>query len=77
MKKIAVFASGNGSNFQAIIDAIQAGKLDADMALLVCDQPGAFVIERAKAIRHSKLCLLTQKTIAARKHYEKEIIQSN
>ncbi len=29
MKKIAVFASGSGTNFQAIIDAIEAGKLDA------------------------------------------------
>ena len=28
MKKIAVFASGSGTNFQAILDAIQDGKLD-------------------------------------------------
>jgi phosphoribosylglycinamide formyltransferase 1 len=45
--KIAVFASGNGSNFQAIADAIQAGKLHAELALVVSDRPGAFVIERA------------------------------
>lgn len=49
MKNIAVFASGNGSNFQAIIDAIQAEKLDATIKLLVCDKPGAYAIDRAKA----------------------------
>lgn len=48
MKNIAVFASGNGSNFQAILDAVNDRKLNADIKLLVCDQPGAFVTERAK-----------------------------
>ena len=48
MKKIAVFASGSGSNFQAIVDAVADGRLEADIALLVCDRPGAKVIERAE-----------------------------
>ena len=46
--KIAIFASGNGSNFQAIVDAIAAGDLAAEVKLLVCDQNDAYVIERAK-----------------------------
>ncbi|MFD1031427.1 phosphoribosylglycinamide formyltransferase [Metaplanococcus flavidus] len=48
--KIAVFASGNGSNFQAIADAIQQGWLDAEIMLVVTDRPGAYVLERAKKI---------------------------
>jgi len=48
MKKIAVFASGNGSNFQALLDAVHNGNLQAEVSLLVCDRPGAFVIDRAK-----------------------------
>jgi phosphoribosylglycinamide formyltransferase 1 len=48
MKKIAVFASGSGSNFQSIIDEIEAGRLEAKISLLVCDNPGAYVIDRAK-----------------------------
>lgn len=48
MKKIAVFASGSGTNFQAIIDAVQDGKLKAEIALLVCDKPEALAITRAK-----------------------------
>ncbi|AIY04704.1 phosphoribosylglycinamide formyltransferase [Planococcus sp. PAMC 21323] len=46
--KIAVFASGNGSNFQAIADAIAAGNLEAELMLVVTDKPKAFVLERAK-----------------------------
>ncbi|WP_077620420.1 phosphoribosylglycinamide formyltransferase [Bacillus sinesaloumensis] len=47
MKKIAVFASGSGSNFQAIVDSIKEGRLAAEIELLVCDKPGAKVIDRA------------------------------
>jgi phosphoribosylglycinamide formyltransferase-1 len=48
MKKIAVFASGSGTNFQAIIDASKQGELQADIVLFVCDRPGAHSIERAQ-----------------------------
>ncbi|SFB23610.1 MULTISPECIES: phosphoribosylglycinamide formyltransferase [unclassified Bacillus (in: firmicutes)] len=48
MRDIAVFASGSGSNFQAIIDAVIVGTLHANIKLLVCDRPEARVIERAK-----------------------------
>lgn len=47
MTKIAVFASGSGSNFQAIIDSIKSGDLQAEVQLLVCDKHQAKVIERA------------------------------
>lgn len=48
MMNIAVFASGTGSNFDAIIQAIENGKLDARVSLLVCDRIGAPVIEKAQ-----------------------------
>ncbi|MBO9131268.1 phosphoribosylglycinamide formyltransferase [Bacillus sp. 165] len=48
MNRLAVFASGNGSNFQAIIDAWETGRLEAEICLLVCDRPEAKAIERAK-----------------------------
>ncbi|OIJ13670.1 phosphoribosylglycinamide formyltransferase [Anaerobacillus alkalilacustris] len=48
MRKIAVFASGSGTNFQAIIDATLSGHLKAEIALLVCDKPNALAIERAE-----------------------------
>ncbi|MBC7959083.1 MAG: phosphoribosylglycinamide formyltransferase [Vallitaleaceae bacterium] len=48
MMNIAIFASGNGSNFQAIYSAAKNGKLEANISLLVCDKPNAKVVERAK-----------------------------
>lgn len=74
MKNIAVFASGSGSNFQAIIEAIQAGKLDARVALLVCDQKNAFVIERANKAGIPSF-VFTAKQYSSKEEYEKEIIR--
>ncbi|WP_292517233.1 phosphoribosylglycinamide formyltransferase [Methanoculleus sp.] len=48
-KRIAVLASGRGSNFQAVIDAIASGEIPAVCVGLVTDNPGAYAIERAKA----------------------------
>lgn len=45
---IGVLASGRGSNFQAIIDSINSGFLDAQIAVLITDNPDAYAIERAK-----------------------------
>ncbi len=47
-KKIAVFASGKGSNFAALARAAGTGRLKADIALLVCDVPRAAVMNKAK-----------------------------
>ena len=46
---IAVFASGTGSNFEVIADAVQSGSLDAQIVALVCDRVDAPVIAKAKA----------------------------
>jgi len=43
-----MLASGRGSNFQAIIDEISGGRLDAQIAILLTDNPDAYAIERAK-----------------------------
>lgn len=47
MKKIAVFASGSGSDFQSIIDANEREQF-CEIALLVASKEGIFAIERAK-----------------------------
>ncbi|WP_455386301.1 phosphoribosylglycinamide formyltransferase [Lactiplantibacillus pentosus] len=51
LKQIAVFASGNGTNFVALHQAIAARQLPATIALLVCDQPQAPVIAKARALQ--------------------------
>lgn len=56
MLKIGVLASGRGSNFQAIIDAVHSGKLNVEITLLITDNASAFAIERAK--KNSIECLI-------------------
>lgn len=45
---LGILGSGSGSNMQAILDAIDAGTLDARIALVLSDQPNAFILERAR-----------------------------
>ena len=47
MYNLVIFASGNGTTLQAVIDAIQEKKLEANIALVVSDNPNAFALERA------------------------------
>lgn len=46
--RIAVLASGRGSNFQSIIDGIKQGEIDGEIAVLITDKKDAYAIERAK-----------------------------
>lgn len=71
--RIAVFASGSGSNFQAIVDAVQARKLDVSIELLVCDKPNAKVVERAAAAGIETFAF-RPKEYASRADYEGEIV---
>ncbi|MCC9075845.1 phosphoribosylglycinamide formyltransferase [Litorilinea aerophila] len=45
--KLAVLISGNGSNLQAIIDAIRARMLDAEIVVVVSNRKNAYGLERA------------------------------
>ena len=71
MKKtrLAVFASGSGSNYEAIAKACSEGLIDAEVVLLVCDKPGAYVLERAK--RYGTECFaFNPKEYDSREAYE-------
>jgi phosphoribosylglycinamide formyltransferase 1 len=47
--KIAVLISGSGSNLQAIIDSIEAGKLQCIIEMVISDKEGTLGIERARS----------------------------
>lgn len=72
MKRIAVFASGSGTNFEAIAEACRDGILDAEVALMVCDCPGAKVIERADRFGIEKF-VFSPKSYACKADFEREI----
>ena len=74
MKRLAVFASGNGTNFEAIVAAAERGELPARVVLLVCDRPGARVVERAAAHGVETLAF-APKEYASKADYEAEIVR--
>lgn len=73
MKKIAVFASGSGSNFQAIQEAIERGELNANIEVIITDKPGALVVTRANNFGIPVL-ELAPKTFETKAAYEEAII---
>ncbi len=50
MKRLAILLSGRGSNFSAIANAIEAGKLAAQIAVVISNQPEAGGLEKARAL---------------------------
>ncbi|MEK6727524.1 MAG: phosphoribosylglycinamide formyltransferase [Candidatus Omnitrophota bacterium] len=75
MKNIAVFASGRGTNFSAIAKAVKRGTLKANLALLVCDNPQALVLEKAKR-SGVKIALIKREGFAKKKDFESKIIEA-
>lgn len=74
MRNIAIFASGSGSNFQAIIDAVNEGSLQANVALLVCDKRSAKVIQRA--MNHGiPVFSFSPKSYKSKEEFESKILQ--
>jgi phosphoribosylglycinamide formyltransferase-1 len=72
MKRLAVFASGSGTNFEAIAQACVDGRIDARVALLVCDVPGAKVLERGARFGVETFCF-HPKSYASKADFEREI----
>lgn len=73
-KKIAVFASGSGSNFEAIAKACKQERINAEVVLCVCDHPGAYVTERAKKLDIATL-ELRPKSYPSKEDYETVILE--
>ena len=46
--RLGVLASGRGSNLQSIMDAVAAGKIDAEVAVVISNNKDAFALERAR-----------------------------
>ena len=55
--KLCVLISGNGSNLQAIIDAVQAGRLNAQITGVISNRPNAYGLERAREAGIEAVCL--------------------
>ena len=73
--RLSIFASGSGSNFAAIAEAVAKGQIVAELVLLVCDQPSAQVIKRAEALGIPTL-VLSLKDYPSKQAYEIAIVQA-
>ncbi|MCK5774243.1 MAG: phosphoribosylglycinamide formyltransferase [Thermoplasmata archaeon] len=70
--KLAVFASGSGSDLQSIIDAVERGDLQIEISILVCNNPDAFALERARS--HGIPSALIDHRGQSREEFEQEIL---
>lgn len=69
----AVFASGNGSNLQAIIHAVQKGDIKANLSLVFSNNPKAFALERANRAG-IKTLVLNPNDYMNRQSFDREIM---
>lgn len=74
MNRLAVFASGSGTNFEAIAAACRDGVIDAQVSLLVCDHPEAPVVERAHRFGIPVLSFRPGE-FGCKADYEKQIVE--
>ena len=72
-KKLAILLSGRGSNFEAIARAIESGKLDAEIAVVISNRPGARGLDRAKEMGLEALCLPSRGV--AREEYDARLVE--
>ncbi|WP_070328806.1 phosphoribosylglycinamide formyltransferase [Exiguobacterium aurantiacum] len=73
MKRFAIFASGSGSNAEAIWEAIEHGELSGQCMLLVTDKPEAKVLERADR-HHIQTFSFEPKAYASKSEFEWELL---
>jgi len=71
--RLAVLASGSGSNLQAILDACASGAVRADVAAVVCNVPGARALRRAEEARVPAV-LLPHAEFRSREAYDREVV---
>lgn len=72
--KIAVFASGNGSNFEAIVKSMNQGEIEGAIVLVFSDRTEAYVLERAKSLQ-IPVRSFSPKQFTNKVEYEREILK--
>ena len=72
-KRIAVLASGRGSNFQAIIEAIRREQIPATCVALITDNPEAYAIKRAR-IAGIPVNVVNYSSFPSRETYEQALL---
>lgn len=72
---LVVFISGNGSNLQALIDAIDNGRLKARISAVISDQPDAYGLTRAD-IHHISRLVIDYRKFKNRSEFDLALLES-
>ncbi len=72
IKKLAVLVSGNGSNLQSIIDAINIGEINANISLVISNIETAFALTRAKQ-ENLNSAFLNHKNFSSRESFDQSL----
>ena len=74
MLKVAVLVSGGGTNLQAILDAIDSGRItNAEVSLVISNNPNAYALERAKNHGIEAVCI-SPKEFENREEFHKALL---
>ena len=75
MLKVAVLVSGGGTNLQAILDAVDSGKItNTEIRVVISNNEGAYALERAKNYGTEAL-LLSPKSFETREEFNKVFLE--
>ena len=76
MLKVGVLVSGGGTNLQAILDAIDCGKItNAEVSLVISNNPKAYALERAKNHNIEAVCI-PQNSLRIEKNFTGHFLRS-
>ncbi|MEH1909777.1 MAG: phosphoribosylglycinamide formyltransferase [Nostoc sp.] len=73
--KLGIMASGNGSNFDVVAQAIQDGQLNAQIQVLIYNNPSAKAAVKA-ANRGVEAVLLNHRNYKSREEFDQKIVQT-
>ncbi|MBU2547586.1 MAG: phosphoribosylglycinamide formyltransferase [Proteobacteria bacterium] len=72
--RLGILVSGSGSNLQSIIDRIEAGALDAEIVVVVSNEPEAYGLVRAE--KHGlKRALVNHREFGSREAFDRRLVE--
>ena len=71
---LGVLASGRGSNLQSIIDAIDIGRIKAEIAVVISDKPEANALKRVAELGIPAVCV-DRKLYDTKEEFEKALVE--
>ena len=76
MLRVTVLVSGGGTNLQAILDAIDSGKIrNAEVVAVISNNPGAYALERAKQHNIPAICI-SPKQYESREAFNEALLEA-